>query len=128
MLKLCCSTQQWILSVLRWVFFCFKRRLMSLKCHIYQMKRRSVFHFVFWWGNFQPQCLLFVYLGNATQVVLRKESCLLLKQSLSDVGIPPFSVGFCLLSALFKQWWVSFRDNHTDHFLAGHCDAGQNLN
>lgn len=63
-----------------------------------------------------------------TRSFMKRVMSVIKTQGLSDVGIPPFSVDFCFLSALFKQWWVSFRDNNTDHFLAGHCDAEQNLN
>lgn len=52
--------------------------------------------------NSQTKCLRFVYLGNATQVVLWKESCLLLKQTkFIWCWDSPFFCGF-----LFAFWFL----------------------
>lgn len=131
MLELCCSNMAVNFSLSGFRFFPFleEKRLMPLNCLPYQIKRYPVFHFVFWWNTSQAKCLRFVYLGQChTRVVLWKESCMLRKQTNTEFWCwdSPLSVGFCLPSGLFKQWWLSFRNKHTEHFLAGNCDAGQN--
>lgn len=68
----------------------------------------------------------FFYLGQYhTRVVLSKELYMVWKQTNAEFWCP-LPMGFCVLSGLFKKWQLSFRNKHTEHFLAGNCDTGQN--
>lgn len=100
--------------------------VMPLNCLPYQIKRYPVVHLVFWLNTPPTKCQIFFPWGNTIQELFYEKNCICYenrhKQS-SDVGIPPF-YGF--LCVFWPKWQLSFRNKHTEHFLVGNCDAGQN--